>query len=126
MDDRITTLERELEALRARLDALAQGSQGRSSLRVHKRCPVCDHRSVLRIERIADRGDNGHIAPFAPLVDPGFWGQKPLGQFVIYVCRQCGLAEWSVAQVDEIPLDHAAVRVLEGPAPPPAGSGPFR
>jgi hypothetical protein len=125
MDDRITELEREIEALRARLDVLAQGSPGRSSLRVHNRCPVCDRRSVLRIERVADRAHGGAVAAFAPMIDAGLWTQKALGQFVLYVCRGCGLAEWYVAQLDEIPVDREGVQLIEG-EPPPAAKGPFR
>jgi len=125
-DDRIAELEREIESLRARLDALAeQGAPGRTSLRIHRRCPVCDHRSVLRIERVADRSQ-GAIEALAPLIENGFLEQRALGQFVVYVCRQCGLAEWYVARIEEIPLDHPAVRVSDGPPKPPAGSGPFR
>lgn len=125
MSDRIEMLEREIEALRARVDALVGGAQGRCSLRLHARCPVCDNRSVLRIERIADRGDGLTIAALAPLVEQGLWSNKPIGQFVIYVCRQCGLAEWYVAEVGDIPLEHPSVELTTGEAPAP-GSGPFR
>lgn len=125
---RIAELQAELESLRARLDALtAAGATARTTLRVHRRCPLCDTRSVLRIERVADR-IGGTVRPLAPLVEVSPWTgpDEGLGQFVIYVCRQCGLTEWYVANVDEIPADADGVQLLEGPPRGEGGAGPFR
>jgi hypothetical protein len=123
MEERMAELEREVASLRARLDALASGPRERCSLRVDRRCPVCDHRSVLCIDEIADQSGEGDALRFAPVIGP--LGGRPMGRFVVFVCRQCGLAEWYVGRLGEISLTHPAVRVLEGPSEP-RPTGPFR
>jgi predicted RNA-binding Zn-ribbon protein involved in translation (DUF1610 family) len=119
---RIAALETEILALRdqlrealSRLDATHDKSP-RTSLRVHLRCPICDGRSILRCYKVADRD-----APLA-ITRTLFDAQ---GRFVVYVCRECGHAEWYVSHPEAIPTERDGFELLEGPPRPPT-TGPFR
>jgi hypothetical protein len=123
-EDRIAALERRIADLEARLGAAEGPARATVSMRKHSRCPICDHRSLLRIFKVADRAGTA-VAAMGPVVDERGWISKSYGQFVIYVCRQCGFAEWYVGNVGEIPADVPGVEAIEGPKVPP-GDGPFR
>ncbi len=132
MDDnsskRIATLEAELAALRAEIETLsAMVGAAREridlSMRGQQRCPACACRSILHANEVLDRGDGDSREKMA-LVKPSVWRSRTDGHFQVYVCTKCGLVEWYMDDVNDIPVDDKVVRIIEGQEP--SAGGPYR
>lgn len=82
-------------------------------------CGKCSHTKLVRViprERLADHAGPMYAAYRYPIGDDG------AGMFEIYVCKQCGFAEWYCHAPEEIPIgpEYMTEEVDVG------GEGPYR
>jgi predicted RNA-binding Zn-ribbon protein involved in translation (DUF1610 family) len=128
-DRRLSELEQQLEQQNAQLEQLQQevtilraelGAARGSidpTMRRQVRCPACGERKILHASEIFDRGDGGFVTRGGKMViseKPGFLRYRNLGQFEVYVCTSCGLAEWYVRDPDKVPIDGRKFQILDG------------
>ena len=115
---RILRLEQQLQRLHEQL----HGARGRLdlSMRGQLRCPCCGCRRIFRSNRVLDRSDSGR-KPLS-LVQPSVWSSRGVGELEAYVCSDCGLVEWYVADLEQLAEHSQHFEVLEGPG----DDGPYR
>lgn len=99
--DRVAQLERELAELKADLGA-ARG-RVKLSMRAQLRCPDCGGRKLAHSPQVND-GDQGRYA--LGLAQPSIWRSKRVGEFEVYLCTECGLAEWYVKDARNLVDEH--------------------
>lgn len=101
LETRIASLEEEL----ARLKVDVGAAQGRVKLtmRGQRRCPSCGSTKLVYSPKVND-GDQGRYE--LGLAQPSIWRSKRVGIFEVYLCSQCGLAEWYVRDSGELLSAH--------------------
>jgi predicted nucleic-acid-binding Zn-ribbon protein len=111
LEQQISQLTEEVSALRAELG----GARGRVELTMKRqtRCPGCGKRKLLHASWVLDRGESNMREKMA-LAKPSIWRKRTVGEFEIYTCLSCGLAEWYVRDPTEVPVDGKAFRIIDG------------
>lgn len=116
----LAAVREELGAVRAQLDALT-AVRG-TTMAGQVRCPGCGGLKVLHVSKVLDRADG---APKTlAIARTGGFRDRSIGEFQVYICQACGLAEWYVPDLSGVVADGATVRELDGSAPAP--DGPYR
>lgn len=129
-DERLATLQAELDQLRSELKDLreALATQSRrpagpgTTMRALLECPHCETRRLYHIKRVLDRGDSNSEHHFS-VTTKGFWSPKPIGRFSCWVCAGCGYTEWYVTDPQTLEIDEQTIELVdigEGE------SGPYR
>lgn len=122
----------ELAALRSLVETLraevaSHRTASRSSLKEHHRCPQCGGTSILHCSEIRDHNQGGHMPMSIQL--SGLLQNRSEGDFEVYICRRCELAEWylkGASDINPAKLDkknRKLVRIIENDVPE---DGPFR
>ena len=126
------SIKEELVALRSVVESLQaevarHRNASRTSLKEHHRCPQCQGTSILHCDEIQDHNAAGPMPMSIQL--SGIFTQRTMGDFEVYICRKCELAEWYVKGAGDIvpeELDkknRKLVRIIENETP---SNGPFR
>jgi hypothetical protein len=126
-DARLAALEQrieELERTQAQLQQRLADDPHPSGDTMRKRlvCPACGGRKFVHAVEILDRGDGGRYS--MAVLQPSVWRSKGLGEFEVFICLACGLAEWYVREPEELEDAGEHLRVVDGSLP--GGGGPFR
>lgn len=132
-DDRIAALERSVAALATQLTEVQQQLAharigGFRSIRDSRRCPACGSGALLHVRRakVISYGRGGTVDFSIAHEHSAIWGTtKPKGGLECFACRTCGLAEWHVLDLEDIPIDGENIVAIE-PEPDAPSSGPFR
>jgi len=111
LEQQISQLTQEVAALRADVGS----ARGRVELTMKRqtRCPGCGTRKLLHASWVLDRGESNMRERMA-LAKPSIWRKRTVGEFQLYVCMSCGLAEWYVREPTEVPVDGKDFRVIDG------------
>lgn len=121
LEQRVEELERAQAQLQQRLAADPHPSG--DTMRKRLICPACGCRRFVHAVEILDRGDGNVRYPMA-VVQPSRWRTKGLGGFEVFICLDCGLAEWYVREPEALEGAGEHLRVVDGSLP--EGGGPFR
>jgi len=84
------------------------------------RCPKCNHNHVLYVSIVPDKGGSEMTRPAnisQVAVKAGLLGgtrMEEVGSLSAMVCRQCGFAEFYVADPSSIPIDNKFVHEFVG------------
>ncbi len=130
-DNRILKLEREVAALSQQLAEVTQQlatmrAGGFRSIRDSRRCPACGSGALLHVRRAKEVGLKGATDFSIAHHYSTFWGTtSPRGALEAFACRHCGIVEWHVIDLAEIPVDGTDIVSID-PEPEPPKSGPFR
>ena len=119
----VERLQREVEGLRAELEAARQ--RPGASMRTHHRCPQCNGTSFLHLQRVRDH-NYGDAHTFMAIQIEGIVRKRGIGTFEVYVCRRCELCEWYVTGASDVDIDRLDranrkhIRLIDE-EPPPGG-----
>tara|TARA_R110002096_G_scaffold44526_11_gene120359 strand:+ start:24626 stop:25030 length:405 start_codon:yes stop_codon:yes gene_type:complete len=122
----LAALRGEVETLRA--EVASHRNASRTSLKEHHRCPQCQGTSVLHCAEIRDHNHGGGHMPMS-IQTSGTFRLRTEGDFEVYICRNCELAEWYLKGARDIvpeKLDkknRKLVRIIENAN---LDNGPFR
>lgn len=109
----VSELKQQLASLRVGGDA--------TTMRRHVRCPACGGGKIIHAPKVLDRTDGSRET--MALAQPSVWRSRTVGQFQVYICVGCGLAEWYV-QDPEAVAQEELFSVVQ--APEPGQDGPYR
>ena len=65
------------------------------------KCPKCNHTNLYHSPQIMDRGEGNAAMPLSIGRTDAILAQE-YGQFEVYACRKCGLAELYVLEADKL------------------------
>ena len=112
----IAVLREEVSALRAQI-AAAQG-RIKLTMRGQARCPACGECEILHSARVSPYlSEEMGLCLLRP---HKAWGKIPQhGEFEVYVCMSCGMAEWYVRSFEGIDASHERFTVISTTSPAP-------
>jgi hypothetical protein len=119
LQGQLASLQSLVESLRSEI-ADARGSAN-FSMRSQTRCPACRCVKILHSKKVLDSSDSGRGA--LSLQQPSVWSSKRVGEFEVYICTECNLAEWYADLSDVDPTDLRQFELLDGTTP---GGGVYR
>jgi hypothetical protein len=115
MEEQISLLQREVDDLR---------SGGGRSMRHALQCPGCGCRKLLHATEVLDRSDEGRKK--LALAQPSVWSSAGAGEFEVFVCTGCKMAEWYVTDLRSLEVDGQTIRLIDGDTAPVRAAGPYR
>ena len=130
-DQRIQQLESAVAALTQQLMTVqeqlaATRVSGFRSMRDARRCPACGSGALLHVRRAKEAAHGGGVTDLSLAHDRTIWGTiRHKGVLEVFACRQCGIVEYHVLDIAEIPVDGTNIVAIEPEGDPPA-AGPFR
>ena len=125
LTEELAALRREVALLQTEIARHRNAS--RTSLKEHHRCPQCQGTSILHCDEIQDHTASGPVPMSIQL--SGSFSLRTVGDFEVFICRRCELAEWYVKGVGDIDPQklnkkyRKLVRIIDNETP---GNGPFR
>lgn len=102
-------LRQQVDRARQRLDDLRQAARRAQraadhSMRTRTVCPACSCQELIHARQVLDRAETFIRSPMA-LVQPRLLNLTGAGQFEAWICTACGLVEWYVPDLSQVPVD---------------------